>query len=107
MKTDQLNLIFEALGNGKRRDMVYTLAFRPETISGLASEHGLSLPAIHKHLGLLLSAGLIERKKVSRVNFVALNAPALEIAQMWLNQFHTEWANGKETLDNYLAGLKK
>lgn len=101
-----LDTIFQALGHGKRRGMLNTLAYRPATVTQLAVEYKLSLPAIHKHIRVLEDAKLIQRRKVGRTNFVALNRTALQAAQDWLGQFHTEWGNDKESLDNYIAGLK-
>lgn len=96
---------FAALGNAKRRGMIETLSYRPASVSQLASEFNLSLPAMHKHLRQLEKAKLIKRRKSGRVNYLALNRPALAEAKTWLNQFHTEWGSSRETLDNYIASL--
>jgi DNA-binding transcriptional ArsR family regulator len=105
--SSQLDSAFSALANGKRRGMITTLAFRPATVSQLANEFNLSLPAIHKHIRSLEKAGLIQRRKVGRTNFVALNKKSLGGVRSWINQFHTEWGNDAETLENYIAGLKE
>jgi DNA-binding transcriptional ArsR family regulator len=102
----QLDNAFSALGHAKRRGMINTLAFRPATVTQLADEFDLSLPAIHKHIRALEKANLIQRRKVGRTNFVALNRRSLKQAQGWINQYHTDWGNDKETLENYIAGLK-
>lgn len=101
-----LDASFTAMAHGKRRDMLYYLSFRPATIGQLADEFRLSLPAMHKHIRLLEKARLIQRRKVGRTNFVALNRQSLSLAQRWLMQFRTEWGNDEESLDNYIAGLK-
>jgi DNA-binding transcriptional ArsR family regulator len=104
--TDQLDTIFEAFGHGKRRGIVMTLAYRPATVSQLADEHDLSLPAIHKHIRLLEKAQLIQRKKVGRNSFVAFDRDGMNLAQAWVMQFNTAWGNNQETLDNYIASLQ-
>jgi len=101
----QLDAIFTALAHTKRRGMIMTLSFRPATVSQLASEHGISLPAIHKHIRVLEEAGLILRKKVGRTNFVTLSRKGLGEAKHWMIQFHTEWGTDKETLENYISAL--
>ena len=101
----ELDDVFDALANEKRRLMINTLAYRPATVSQLAKESKLSLPAIHKHIRILEKAGLIERRKVGRTNFVALKKRSLNSVQGWLKQFRAEWGNDKETLDNYIAGM--
>lgn len=105
--TTQLDSVFSSLAHPKRRGMITTLAFRPATITQLAKEYDLSLPAIHKHLRLLETAKLIRRQKAGRTNFIALNPGSLGLAQNWLNQFHTEWGSSAETLENYIASLRE
>ncbi len=104
--SSQLDSLFNAFSHPKRRGMIYTLSFRPATVSQLADEFELSLPAIHKHIKVLEDAQLIYRRKVGRTNFVALNAQSLGMAQKWVMQYQTEWGNGKESLENYLEGLQ-
>ncbi|MBC7462842.1 MAG: winged helix-turn-helix transcriptional regulator [Actinobacteria bacterium] len=99
--THKLDLLFDALANEHRREIIFSLGLQPSSISQLASLRGLSLPAIHKHLKVLESAGLINRKKSGRVNFITLNRASLRGVQAWLNQFHTYWDSSSETLSNY------
>ena len=99
--THKLDLLFGALASEHRREIIYSLGLQPSSISRLASLRGLSLPAIHKHLTVLESAGLIKRQKSGRVNFITLNKASLRGVQAWLNQFHTYWDSGTETLANY------
>ncbi len=101
----QLDNLFGALANDRRRGMVNTLAYRPATVLQLAKEQGLSLPAMHKHIRYLEKSKLIERRKVGRTNFVALNRNSMRLVQAWALQYRTEWGNDNETLENYIAGL--
>jgi DNA-binding transcriptional ArsR family regulator len=103
MSANHLDAVFQALGNAKRRGMLRTLSFGPATVTQLAHEHELSLPAIHKHLKSLEAAGLVVRRKAGRVNFVAMNKTSVREMQDWINQYRVEWGNEQETLDNYIA----
>ena len=103
--SDQLDALYEALSHAKRRGILMTLSFRPATVSQLALEQGLSLPAIHKHIRLMEGALLIRRKKAGRTNFVALRREGLRLAQGWIGQFRAEWGADGETLENYIATL--
>jgi DNA-binding transcriptional ArsR family regulator len=103
----ELDAVFTALGNAKRRDIVTTLSFRPATVSQLAEEHGLSLPSIHRHIRTLEDAQLIQRRKVGRTNFVALKRKSFAQAQAWMAQYRLEWGNDAETLENYITHLSK
>ncbi len=103
---NSLDAIFEAFSHAKRRGVIDTLAYRPATVSQLAEEYQLSLPAMHKHMRILEKAQLIRRKKVGRTNFVAFNHPAMKQAQDWLLQYQTAWGSDNQTLENYIASLK-
>ena len=105
--TKQLDAIFQAFAHNKRRSMVYSLSFRPATVTQLANEFEVSLPAMHKHIRSLEAAKLIYRRKVGRTNFIALNTKSLSLAQNWLGQYRTDWANDKETLENYISSMQK
>lgn len=102
-----LTEVFTALSHDKRRDILHGLSLQPATVSQLAHEHQLSLPLIHKHLRSMEKADLIYRRKAGRTNFVALNKQTLRKTQDWLMQYRTEWGNDQETLENYIASLKK
>jgi DNA-binding transcriptional ArsR family regulator len=104
--SDQLDQVFSALANPKRRAMVHDLSFRPATVGQLAKDHDLSLPAIHKHIRALEDSGLILRKKAGRTNFVALRSQVLRKVQVWITQYHTGWGSDEQTLENYIAGLQ-
>lgn len=101
-----LDYVFDALSHAKRRGMLDTLSYRPATVSQLADEYGLSLPAMHKHIRTLEQANLIRRRKVGRTNFVALNRKSLKAAQDWIMQYRTEWGADDETLENYIASME-
>ncbi len=81
-----LDIIFEALANKHRREIIYVLSLQPCSISRLASMRGLSLPAIHKHIKVLEKADMIIRKKIGRTNFLALNRDSLRGLQEWVTQ---------------------
>lgn len=102
-----LDDVFLALANEHRREIVLALGYRPRSISSLAETRGLSLPAIHKHVTRLEQAGIVQRRKVGRTNYLALRRDGLRVAQTWLGQFHTDWGHDDETLDNYTEYLTR
>lgn len=102
-----LDSVLEALSHQTRRGILHELSFHPATISQLAREFESSLPAIHKHIKVLESAGLIVRRKSGRTHFVALNAQMLGLAQQWIAQYNTQWSSPDATLTNYIASMKE
>jgi len=100
-----LDNVFESLANVHRREIIYTLSLQPCTISQLASMRNLSLPAIHKHIKVLEKGDMIIRKKIGRINFLALKREALRGLQDWVMQYHTYGGSDEATLENYAQYL--
>ena len=110
MKADldstMLDLLFSALANKHRREIIYLLGTQPASISDLAIFRDLSLQAIHKHINVLERAGLVTRVKSGRSTFLALNRGSMRHLQDWINQFHSRWDGGHETLENYAQTIE-
>jgi DNA-binding transcriptional ArsR family regulator len=104
---NKLDSVFSALANKHRRSIVYQLSLQPTSISQLADELRLSLPAIHKHIVVLEEGGYVQRKKSGRTYFLALNRVGLLQAQDWVNQYQAFWGSNHETLENYVASIEK
>ena len=102
-----LDQVFAALANKHRREIVYLLGLQPASIGQLAKRQKLSLPAIHRHIKVLEEAKLVRRKKNGRINFLALNRTGLLLMQDWVDQYHAYWGTEEETLENYVASIKK
>lgn len=96
-----LDLLFDAFANEHRREIVYFLSLEPASISDLAQARDLSLQAIHKHINLLVAAGVVTRVKSGRSTFLTLNRGSMRAFQKWINQFQAHWDGGHETLENY------
>ncbi len=102
---DGLDRLFEALANRHRREMVRLLGLQPHSISRLARIRGLSLPAINKHVRVLVEAGIVDRRKFGRTTFLTLDRASMRNLQAWLGEFHAYWGTEKETLENYTQFL--
>jgi DNA-binding transcriptional ArsR family regulator len=102
---DDLDGLFGALANPHRREMVRLLGLQPYSISRLAHLRGLSLPAINKHVKVLVEAGVVERRKLGRTTFLTLDRASIRTLQAWLGEYHAYWGTEKETLANYAQFL--
>ena len=101
-----LDIVFEALANKHRREIVYMLGLQPHSISQLAQARKLSLPAIHKHIKILERSGIVMRKKIGRSSILTLNRDSLLGLQSWLSQYHAYWGHNTESLENYQEYVK-
>ena len=103
----QLDSILAALASRKRRGIVHELSLYPATVSQLARNENLSLPAVHKHIRILEEANLILRKKSGRTNFVVLIPQTLRLAQNWITQYDTQRSSANATLENYISRMQE
>lgn len=83
--------IFAALGDGNRSRMVSRLAATDATLTQLAQEVAISLPAALKHVKVLEDAGLVVRTKHGRTVTVRLEPRSLEQTEAWLRRTRTFW----------------
>lgn len=83
--------VFAALGDPTRSTIVSLLSQGDRTVSALASEFPISLPATLKHLRVLERAGLVQREKTGRTVTVRLDADRLESAELWLQRRRLFW----------------
>jgi DNA-binding transcriptional ArsR family regulator len=101
LSPEHLDRLFAALANRQRREMVDLLGLQPYSISRLAALHGVSLPAMNKHVKVLESAGLVTRRKLGRTTFLTLDRSAIRTLQTWLGKYHAYWGTDLESLENY------
>ena len=74
---DVNNQIFAALASAPRRQMVAFLAQTALSTVELAGRFGMSAPAVSRHLGVLLRAGLVESEREGQRVLYRLKRDAL------------------------------
>jgi DNA-binding transcriptional ArsR family regulator len=98
---DALNRTFAALADPTRRALLARLAHEREvSVSTLAAPFAISLPAVMKHLDVLVEAGLVTREKTGRTVACRLAAGPMEDAMQWLSRYQRFWT---EQLDRLAA----
>ncbi|MDH3694303.1 MAG: metalloregulator ArsR/SmtB family transcription factor [Gammaproteobacteria bacterium] len=100
---DHLDLVFRALGDRTRRNLLSRLADGPAMVTELAEPFDMSLPAVGKHLRVLEKAGLVRRTVSGRVHQCSLNALPLKTAEQWLVDYQRFW---EETLDGLIEHIQ-
>ena len=83
------DLVFKALADGRRRQILDLLRDEPKTTSDLcASFENLDRCTVMQHLRVLEKAGLIFGKKRGKFRWNYLNvAPIRDIYDRWINQY--------------------
>lgn len=82
--------------------MVGRLSDGPATVGQLGEGHGLSKPAITKHLDVLQAAGLITRTKRGRTIECALVPTTVHEAEAWLADRRSLWSRKLDRLAELL-----
>jgi DNA-binding transcriptional ArsR family regulator len=101
--SSELDLLFYALSDPTRRQILKMLNDGTSTIGSLAEPFNMSLAAISKHVKILEKAKLLNRKKMGRVHECTLNPDALKTAEECI-QFYTQFWN--ERLDHFVESLE-
>jgi DNA-binding transcriptional ArsR family regulator len=96
-------VLFAALADPARREVVQLLGSGPRRAGELADAVGLSSPAMSRHLKVLLRAGVITDERTSRdarMRYFRLRPRSLVALQAWLDQLQAHW-------DEQLASFKQ
>ena len=99
--SNQADLVFEALGDAVRRQIVDLLREGPRPVGDLARELPVGRPAVSKHLKVLSAAGLTDHITVGTSNRYSLRPDGLEVARKWLTY---RW---DMVLDSYAEAARK
>jgi DNA-binding transcriptional ArsR family regulator len=99
----RVNAIFAALADATRRSMLVRLSREGEIrVTTLAGPFRISLPAISRHLRVLESAGLIQRRRRGRVHLIRTRPAGVRQAQRWLAELAAGWNFSFDKLDELL-----
>lgn len=98
-----LDLVFQALSDPTRRDMVERLSRGSASVSELAKPLAMSLPAVVQHLQVLEASGLVRSEKVGRVRTCRIEPKALSAAEGWINARRLNWESRLDRLGEFLA----
>ena len=104
MVDNKLDAAFTALADPTRRGMLAALSLGEMPVSELAAPYQMSLAGASKHVGVLVRAGLVDRRKVGRQQLCRLNADGLKDASDWLAQWERFWTG---RLDKLEAALRE
>jgi len=99
----QLDLMFQALADPARRQMVERLSRGPASVSQLAEPLTMSLSAVVQHLNVLEASGLVRTEKLGRVRTCQIDPKALRAAEHWINERRLTWERRLDRLGDFLA----
>ena len=107
MVENRLDATFQALSDPTRRGMLASLALGERSIGELGEPFEMSFAGAAKHVKVLESAGLIERRKDGRKQICSLRAEPLAEAERWLRQWEEFWTVRLDRLQAIIETDKK
>jgi DNA-binding transcriptional ArsR family regulator len=96
------DLLFRALADPIRRDVLRRAHEGRLSVSALAREHPISVTAMQKHVAVLERAELVSRHRVGRESIVRTETGALARARTALDQIEAEWRGRVERMEQIL-----
>lgn len=82
-----MNIIFKALNDATRREILELLQKKDLTAGEIADNFNISFPSISHHLDLLKQAKLVSTKKEGQFVYYSLNTTVMDDILKWLMQF--------------------
>lgn len=95
--------IFHALGDSRRRAIIERLSEGPASVSRLAKPLNITLAAVVQHLQVLEECGLIHSEKIGRVRTCRMEPKGLTVLERWVNERRSLWEKRFDRLGNLLA----
>ena len=88
---EALNLVFAALSDPVRREILDRLDGHDLLVSGIAAHFDISLQAISRHIQVLVRAGLVTQERTGRISRCRFDAAPIYGAAIWLNRYSRYW----------------
>jgi DNA-binding transcriptional ArsR family regulator len=99
---ERLDRTFMALTDPTRRAILARLERSDgASISELAEPFTIRLPAVMKHIDVLVDAGLVTRSKSGRTVTVRLRPQPMREAMEWLRRYERFWSSRLDRLTDY------
>jgi DNA-binding transcriptional ArsR family regulator len=101
------DLVFGALADPTRRDIVRRAVAGQEGVAELARHYPMSFAAVQKHVAVLERAGLVSKERAGRRKVVRTQVEALRSAQKVLDRYEELWRARIDRMADVLAGKKE
>jgi DNA-binding transcriptional ArsR family regulator len=101
------DLVFGALADHTRRDLVRRAIDAEEGVVELAGHYPMSFAAVQKHVAVLERAGLVTKERIGRRKVVRTNLEALRAARRLLDQYEALWRGRIDRMTALIAETKE
>ncbi len=98
-----MDLVFAALSDATRRDIVVRVLHAEESVSSLARRYAMSFAAVQKHVAVLERASLVTKRTSGRERLVSGNVESVRAAAQLLDDYEQIWRGRVERISALLA----
>jgi DNA-binding transcriptional ArsR family regulator len=99
----EVDLLFHALADATRRDIVHRCVRSEPSVSRLADLYPMSFAAVQKHVRVLERAGLVTKERQGREQLVRTDPDAVGRARRVLEELETTWRGRVDRMAELLA----
>jgi DNA-binding transcriptional ArsR family regulator len=101
-KASRTDIVFAALANPTRRDILDMLLGSERTVAALAERFDMARPSVSEHLKVLRDCGLVAENKHGRFRYYQVNPGPLQAISAWLSPHERYWRERLTSLGEVL-----
>lgn len=101
-RQDRLDLVYRALADPTRRELLTALRSGDARIKDLADPLPMSFAAVAQHVAALERAQLISREVRGREHWISITPDGLRDAEAWIGEQSAAWSARADALADYL-----
>jgi len=98
-----VDLVFQALADSTRRDILRRSVSGAASVSRLAEAYPMSFAAVQKHVAVLDRAGLVTKERRGREQLVRSDPDGVRRAREALDQLELAWRDRVDRMSDLLA----
>jgi DNA-binding transcriptional ArsR family regulator len=99
--------VFQAIADPTRRTILDMLSGKRSTMSEVAENFDISLPAISKHMKILEECGLVVIEQEGRDRYCEAKPEKLSEVSDWVNQYQAFWDTNLRSLKHFMEKKNK
>lgn len=100
---DRADVLFRALADRTRRDILRRVLLEEHSVSSLAARYEMSFAAVQKHVAVLERAGLLTKRRQGREALARGDVDAIRCVSQLLTELEEVWRGRVARIDELLA----
>src|SRR3954452_17903525 len=101
------DMVFAALADGTRRDIVLRALSGREGVAELATHYPMSFSAVQKQVEVQERAGLVSKERTGRRKVVRTNIEGLRLARGLLDEYEAMWRGRIDRMTDLISRMEE